>query len=84
MPVTEPWQTAEVAGPKKASVITKPEVADAMIRRAKHPILIIGHLAAEIDLDGRKMLDYLLELAGKGNIHVIGTAHTNREIIKRG
>jgi acetyl-CoA decarbonylase/synthase complex subunit epsilon len=84
MPVTEPWQTAEVAGPKKASVITKPEVADAMIRRAKHPLLVIGHLAAEIDLDGRKMLDYLLELAKRGNIQVIGTAHTNREIIKRG
>ncbi len=84
MPITEPWQTAEIGGPKKASVITKPEVADAMIKRARHPVLIIGHLAAEIDLDDRKMLDYLLELAQKGNIPVIGTAHINREILKRG
>lgn len=84
MPITEPWQTAEVAGPKKASVIIKPEVADAMIQRAKHPVLIIGHLAAEIDLDERKMLDYLIVLARKGNIPVIATAHTNRELQKRG
>ncbi|MCK4885653.1 CO dehydrogenase/acetyl-CoA synthase complex subunit epsilon, partial [Candidatus Bathyarchaeota archaeon] len=38
----EPWQTAEIAGPKKALVITKPEVAAAMIKRAKRPILIVG------------------------------------------
>jgi acetyl-CoA decarbonylase/synthase complex subunit epsilon len=59
-------------------------VADAIIKRAKHPVLIIGHLAAEIDLDDKKMIDYLLELAQKGNVPVIATAHTNRELLKRG
>ena len=43
----EPWQTAEIAGPKKALLILKPEVVTAMIQRAKRPILIVGHLAAE-------------------------------------
>jgi acetyl-CoA decarbonylase/synthase complex subunit epsilon len=84
MPLTESWQTAEVGGPKKASVITKPEVADAMIKRAKHPVLIIGHLAAEIDLNDKKMIDYLIELAQKGNIPVIATAHTNQELLRHG
>ena len=84
MPIAEPWQTAEIAGPKKASVISRPDVADAIIKRAKHPVLIIGHLAAEIDLDDKKMIDYLLELAQKGNVPVIATAHTNRELLKRG
>jgi anaerobic carbon-monoxide dehydrogenase, CODH/ACS complex subunit epsilon len=84
MPVVEPWQTAEIAGPKKASVISKPEVADAMIKRAKHPVLIIGHLSAEIDFDGKKMIDYLLELAQSGNIPIIATGHTNRDLLKRG
>ena len=45
------WLTAEIGGPKKASLITKPEVADAMITRAKRPILIVGNIAADIDLD---------------------------------
>ena len=84
MPLADSWQTAEVGGPKKASVIVKPEVADAMIKRARHPVLIIGHLAAEIDLDDKKMIDFLLELAKKGDIPVIATGHTNRSLIKRG
>ena len=84
MPTTEPWQTAEIAGPKKASVIIKPEVADAMIQRAKHPVLVIGHIAAEIDLDDRKLLDFLILLAQKGRIPVIATGHTNRDLIRRG
>jgi len=54
MPPVESWQVAEVPGPKKASVITKPDIVDAMIKRAKHPVLVIGHLAAEIDLTTRK------------------------------
>jgi len=84
MTAIEPWQTAEIAGPKRASVIIKPEVADAMIQRAKHPVLIIGHLAAAIDLDDHKMIDYLLLLAQKGHIPIIGTGNTNRELQKRG
>ena len=34
----EPWQKAEIAGPKKALLILKPEVVVAMIKRAKRPI----------------------------------------------
>jgi hypothetical protein len=32
MTSAEPWQTAEIPGPKKALVISKPEVAAAMIK----------------------------------------------------
>jgi acetyl-CoA decarbonylase/synthase complex subunit epsilon len=84
MPPVESWQVAEVPGPKKASVITKPDIVDAMIKRAKHPVLVIGHLAAEIDLDDQKMIDFLIMLAEKGDIPVIATGHTNRELLKRG
>ena len=45
----EPWQTAEVCGPIKANVITKPEIAAAMIKRAKRPIIVVGHLATIAD-----------------------------------
>jgi acetyl-CoA decarbonylase/synthase complex subunit epsilon len=53
------------------------------ITRAKHPVLIIGHRAAEINIDDKKMLDYLLELAQKGNIPVIATPHTNPALLER-
>lgn len=84
MATAEPWQTAEVAGPRKANVITKPEVAAAMIKKAKRPILVVGHKAAEIKLKDKKLIDYMIELAQKANIQVVATAHIVGEFLKRG
>jgi acetyl-CoA decarbonylase/synthase complex subunit epsilon len=83
MATAEPWQTAEIPGPKKALIITKPEVATAMIKRAKRPLLIVGHNAAEIELGDKKLIDYIIELAKKANIPVVATAHTVKEFLKR-
>lgn len=77
------WLTAEVAGPKKASLITKPEIADAMIRRAKRPIFIVGSIAAEIDLEEKKLIDYIIQMARRCSIQVVATANTNSEFLKR-
>ena len=83
MATAEPWQTAEIPGPKKALVITKPEVVAAMIKRAKHPILIVGHNAAETSLGRKKLIDYMIQLANKGRIPVVATAHIAKEFLKR-
>jgi acetyl-CoA decarbonylase/synthase complex subunit epsilon len=83
MATAEPWQTAEIPGPKKALVITKPEVIAAMIKRAKHPILIVGHMAAETELGDKKLIDYMIDFAEKTNIPVVATAHMIREFLKR-
>jgi len=81
---TEPWQTAEIPGPKKALVITKPEVVSALIRRAKRPILVVGHQAAEIQLRNGKLIDYMIRLAENLKIPIVATAHMQREFLKRG
>ncbi len=78
------WMIAEVPGPKKASVITKVEVAEAIIRRARRPVLVIGGLAAEIEVEDRKLIDYLIEIAQKGKIPVVATAHSGGELRKKG
>ena len=98
MAIIEPRQIAGVAGPETASgsirrakrsvrVIGRRGIGSMGwgdgITRAKHPVLIIGHRAAEIDIDDKKMLDYLLDLAQKGNIPVIATPHTNPALLKR-
>jgi acetyl-CoA decarbonylase/synthase complex subunit epsilon len=80
----EPWQTAEIAGPKKALVIMKPEVAAAMIKRAIRPILVVGHLATEADSDTGMMIDYAIRLNKATGIPVVATAHTVHEFVKRG
>jgi len=79
----DPWMIAEVAGPRQASVITKAEVADAIIRRARRPLLIIGSLATEIEVDDRMLVDYLVLLAKKGGIPVVATASVGRDLLER-
>jgi len=81
---TEPWQTAEVAGPRKALIITKPEVVVAMIKQAKRPILIAGHKTAETRMKNKKLIDYIIKLAENANIPIVATAQVAGEFLKRG
>lgn len=81
--MTDSWQTAEIPGPKKASLIVKPDIADAMIRRAKRPIMIVGHGIVEYEVEGKKLIDCLIELAKKAKIPVVVTASTNKEFLSR-
>ena len=81
---TEPWQTAEIAGPKKALVITKPTVVSAMMKRAKNPILIVGHMASEVELKNGTPIDYVIRMARSAKIQVVATAHIQGEFLKRG
>jgi acetyl-CoA decarbonylase/synthase complex subunit epsilon len=84
MATPEPWQTAEIPGPKKAHVITKPAVVVAMVKRAKRPIFIVGHKAVEVELGKEKTIDLAIRLAKSTEIPVVATAHIVGEFIKRG
>ena len=80
----EPWQKAEIAGPKKALLVLKPEVVVAMVKRAKRPILVVGHLATDNDSEYGVMIDYAIRLNRAVGVPVVATAHTTNEFIKRG
>jgi acetyl-CoA decarbonylase/synthase complex subunit epsilon len=80
----EPWQCAEIAATKKANPITKPAVAVAMIKRAARPILVVGSNATERYLEGRQLIDYLIDFAQASKVPVVATAHMVGEFLKRG
>ncbi len=80
----EPWQKAEIAGPKKALIIMKPEVVVAMLKKANRPLLVVGHHVAEDYSDDVKMIDYALRLGERTRIPVVTTAHLINEFLKRG
>jgi anaerobic carbon-monoxide dehydrogenase, CODH/ACS complex subunit epsilon len=80
----EPWQCAEVSATKKANPITKPEVAVAMIKKAKHPILVVGSNATERWMEGKELIDYLIDFAKASKVPVVATAHMVGEFLKRG
>jgi acetyl-CoA decarbonylase/synthase complex subunit epsilon len=80
----EPWQKAEIAGPKKALLILKPEVVAAMVKKAKRPLIVVGHLAAEDYSEDARMIDYAIRIGNTAGIPVVATAHVVGEFIKRG
>lgn len=84
MATAEPWQKAEIPGPTKALVITKPEVVVAIVKRSKRPLLIIGHEAAETEIGGKKLLDYAIRFSKAGKIPIVATAHIVGEFVKKG
>lgn len=81
---SEPWQKAEIAGPKRALLILKPEVVVAMVKKAKRPLMVVGHLAAEEYSDEVKMIDYAIRMSQAAGIPVVTTAHVISEFVKRG
>jgi len=80
----EPWQCAEVAATKKANPITKPEVAVAMIKRAARPLLVVGSNATDRRMEGRQLIDFLIDFAKASKVQVVATAHMVGEFLKRG
>jgi len=80
----EPWQKAEIPGPKKALVFAKPEVVVTMVKTAKRPILIVGHEAVNKGLGEEKVIDYMIHMAKTAEIPVVATAHIFGEFVKKG
>ncbi len=79
-----PGQTAEIAGPKKAFVIPKPEVAASLIKRAKRPLLVVGSKAVETPTMDGDLIDTAIRLYNTGRLQVVATAHLIGEFMKRG
>ena len=82
--MAEPWQKAEISATLRASVIKESEQAVAVIKRAKNPILIVGHESVETEGNGKKPIEYVIKLSKNGNIPIVATAQTVGEFLKRG
>lgn len=80
----EPWQCAEIAATKKATPIQKPEIAVALIKKATHPILVVGSYAIQRTLGDKLLIEYLIDFANASKIPVVATAHMVGEFVKRG
>jgi acetyl-CoA decarbonylase/synthase complex subunit epsilon len=78
-----PWQRAEVPGTKKGIPLIKAEVLLGILKKSKRTVLVVGHKAVEMDIDGRKLIDYLIDFSNAGRIPVIATAHTIKEFLDR-
>jgi acetyl-CoA decarbonylase/synthase complex subunit epsilon len=84
MTETEPWQKAEISGPKKAFVVSKPKVVSGFIKRSKRPLMVIGHESVKEEVGGEKLLDYMIRLAEKGGMPIVATANMIGSLKERG
>lgn len=80
----EPWQCAEIAATKKANPIQKPEIAVAMIKKAARPLLIVGSRVVTQSIEGKPVIDYIIDLANACKVPVVATAHIVGDFVKRG
>jgi acetyl-CoA decarbonylase/synthase complex subunit epsilon len=55
-----------------------------MVKRAKRPILIVGHEVAETGLGEEKAIDCLIRFAETSTVPVVATAHTVKAFVDRG
>lgn len=80
----EPYQCAEIAATKKATPIQKPEIAVALIKKAIRPLLIVGSNATDRYMEGRLLIEYIIDFANASKVPVVATAHIVGEFLKRG
>lgn len=77
-----PWQVGNIPGPLQANLLF-PEAAAEMIKSAKRPLFIVGSLALEYDLNGKKLIDYAIDIAEASKMPVVAVAHTVSGFLER-
>ncbi|MEN6343006.1 MAG: carbon monoxide dehydrogenase beta subunit family protein [Methanospirillum sp.] len=80
----EPKQPAMQGGTKTATPIEKPAVLAALLKRAKRPLLIVGHRALVAGGDGEHAIDLLARAALKAKWPVVATGDTGPALVSRG
>jgi acetyl-CoA decarbonylase/synthase complex subunit epsilon len=55
-----------------------------MIKKAQRPILVVGSNATQRWIEGRQLIDYLIDFAKVSKVPVVATAHMVGEFLKRG
>jgi acetyl-CoA decarbonylase/synthase complex subunit epsilon len=80
----EPWQTAEVCGPTKAQELKKTAVVGALLKKANHPLLVVGAHALTEKTQKKSMIDYFIEFSSATKVPIVATANTIRAFKEKG
>jgi len=76
-------QTAEIPGPKKGFLISRPEIVSSMIKRAKKTIFVVGSESAKKKtLDG-DLIDTIIRISNLNKFDIVVTGATFVEFKKR-
>jgi CO dehydrogenase/acetyl-CoA synthase complex epsilon subunit len=79
---SEAWLRAETPAIVRATLIEKPVVAAKLLKRAKSPVIVVGHEAA--DGEGSGILDPIARIAKATGAPVIATGGVSGALGKKG
>jgi len=79
-----PWQRYEVPGSTQSTVVTKPAVIAALLKKATHPLIVAAHLAEVPASTAGNPVEIIIRIADAGKIPVITTPSTAPAFRKRG
>ncbi len=78
------WLRAEMGGTKQASVISKPEVLMALLKKAKRPLIIIGHETISDSVRTDIIIRMVSEFQKSKGIPILCTSHIAGQSMERG
>ena len=74
--MARPYQKANIPGPEMGTSVFDPKVMANLLKSPKKKVFVIGAESLNWELDGKKVADYLVDIAKKIDTHVVATGHT--------
>ena len=82
--MARPYQKANIPGPEMGTSVYEPNVMANLLKSpGKKKVLVIGAESLTWELDGKKVADYLCEIANKLDCDVVATGHTYGYLLKK-
>ena len=73
-----------IVGVKEARVLETGKKAADLVKKAKHPLLVIGARVLDEELASRLLVDISLDLATAADIPICATSHTKKTLVEKG
>ncbi|MBN1802567.1 MAG: CO dehydrogenase/acetyl-CoA synthase complex subunit epsilon [Candidatus Lokiarchaeota archaeon] len=74
--MARPYQKANIPGPEMGISVHDPQVMAKLLKDPKKKVLVIGAESLTWELNGKKLVDYLIEIANKIECHICATGHS--------
>ena len=78
--MARPYQKANIPGPEMGTSVSDPLVMANLLKDPKRKVLVIGAESLNWELGGKKLADYLIEIAKKIDCHVVTTGHAYKYV----
>jgi len=73
--MARPYQKANIPGPEMGTSVSNPKVMANLLKSPKRKVFVLGAEFLNLELDGKRVTDYFIEIAKKLDCDVVATGH---------